>query len=83
MKTGSEIQDIRTVRISISQQVAAPKEVNNKKGGTASEEKLPPGKHAFFGKCMAVVRAGAASGMLKLTVSAENLPDAECTIEIK
>ena len=47
MKTGSEIQDIRTVRISISQQVAAPKEVNNKKGGTASEEKLPPGKHAF------------------------------------
>lgn len=42
-----------------------------------------PGKHAFFGKCMAVVRAGAASGMLKLTVSAENLPDAECTIEIK
>ncbi len=33
MKTGSEIQDIRTVRLSISQQVAAPKEVNNKKGG--------------------------------------------------
>ena len=42
-----------------------------------------PEKHAFFGKCMAVVRAGTVPGVLRLTVSAEGLPDAVCEINIR
>ena len=44
MKTGSKIQDIRIVRLSISQQVAAPKEVNNKKGGYCFGGEIAAGK---------------------------------------
>ena len=41
-----------------------------------------PEKHAFYGKCMIVVRSETESGVLRLRVSAENLQAAECEIKI-
>lgn len=41
-----------------------------------------PEKHAFYGKCMIVVRAGNKKGTLRLKVEADGIPAAVCEIKV-